>query len=95
METADPKQFHVTFIDGGRSATQPPNPEYPNGIDLAPYEGYVDTPLCKVELPYPARCVGGWRVECVKCGAGIICTTAGRADDPRSITVPCRIESRL
>lgn len=79
----------VKWIDGKREPQCAPNSEYPNGIDLDVSGGADKT--CQVPLPYPARRIGSYVVECPVCGAKTGCTTAGRADDPRSIKVACKI----
>lgn len=77
--------FTINWIDRGREPTQPPNPKFPDGID-------IDTghrPACKVTLPYPAKRCGLYVVECSKCGNRSAITTAGRPDDPRSVMLEC------
>ena len=80
--------FQITFHPSGRGKAQcPPNPAYPDGIDL-------DTgskPSCRAELPYPAPECGTWLARCALCGVAVACTAAGRPDDPRSITLPCDV----
>ena len=77
----------VEWIDRGREPKCPPNPEYPNGVDLDLSGGLEG---CKIDLPYPAKRCGVYVVSCAICGLSWGCTTAGRPDDPRSIKVPCR-----
>lgn len=79
--------FDIKWIDSGREPQVEPNPNYPNGID-------VDTagsakPACFTQLPYPARRIGQYLVTCRTCGLRAVITTAGRADDPRSVTLQC------
>jgi hypothetical protein len=81
----------ITWIDHGREPKCAPNPAYPNGMDIAPPWG--DVPTCKVDLPYPAKRCGIYVIKCEICGIQIGATTAGRADDPRSILIPCKIAS--
>lgn len=81
----------VKWIDGKAEPQCPPNPAYPAGIDLDVSPGATRT--CKVDLPYPAKRIGRYEVRCKVCGASVACTTAGRPDDPRSITMPCRLSS--
>lgn len=77
----------ILFLSHNRKAKNPPNPEYPNGMDLDLTFGA--TVACLVELPYPAECCGILFVECRKCGINAAITAAGRADDPRSARLPC------
>lgn len=44
-----------------------------------------------IDLPYPAERCGVYLVTCDKCGYSAAITTAGRVDDPRSVTIPCRM----
>jgi hypothetical protein len=87
----DTDSFKVEWIDGHREAQFPPNPAYPNGVDLdvAPRPG---VPTCHIDLPYPAKRCGLYHVECAICGSNAMITTAGRSDDPRSVRIPCRLE---
>lgn len=79
----------VEWIDGGREPTEPPDPRYPNGIDAGP-QGPLRLSSCRTALPYPAKRCGAYRVECETCGQSMLVTTAGRPDDPRSVTMICR-----
>ena len=76
----------VEWIDVGREPTQKPNPKFPNGVDLDTGE----RPACKVDLPYPAKRIGYFYIECEACGSNALITTAGRPDDPRSIHMICK-----
>jgi hypothetical protein len=80
--------LQVEWIDGMREPTQPPNPKFPNGIDLDFSRGAPRT--CKVDLPYPAKRIGKYVISCTNCGWTGLVTTAGRRDDPRSVKVPCK-----
>ena len=82
--------FKIDWIDAGREPACPPNPNYPDGIDLDLAGRAKNT--CNIELPYPAKRCGHYRVECKICGLTIGCTTAGRPDDPRSMRVACRTQ---
>jgi hypothetical protein len=81
-------QLVVTWVDAGKEPQVPPNPNYPAGIDLDISEGAAQT--CATPLPYPARRIGHYVVECRICGRRVGCTTAGRPDDPRSLTLACK-----
>lgn len=76
----------VKWIDGGREPQCQPNPNYPDGIDVIETTG---PNTCKVDLPYPAMRCGAYEVKCRACGRKITVTTAGRPDDPRSVTMQC------
>jgi hypothetical protein len=78
----------VRWIDGKREPVCPPNPLYPNGIDIDLSRGASVT--CSAALPYPALRIGGFAIDCPVCGQSAYITTAGRADDPRSIKVACK-----
>lgn len=78
----------VQWIDSGREPTQPPNPNYPHGLDVDVSDGKAKT--CSVSLPYPAKRCGAYYLECETCGITCLVTTAGRIDDPRSVKVACR-----
>jgi hypothetical protein len=85
---ANPKQFEIEWRDSGRSPQVKPNPDYPTGKDVDAAGDALDT--CTVPLPYPARRVGAYVLECRLCGFRAVSTTAGRPDDPRSIRLPCK-----
>lgn len=86
MSMSMASQFVIRFVPSGRGRAQnPPDPAYPDGM-------HVDVgrrPACKAALPYPAPECGLYTVRCKLCDASVICTTAGRPDDPRSMMVPC------
>jgi hypothetical protein len=79
--------FDIEWIDGGREPRCAPDPTYPSGKDVVIT---TEEPFCLVSLPYPAKRCGAYVVRCQKCGLSIAATTAGRADDPRSLTMPCK-----
>jgi len=77
----------VEWIDGGREPTQKPNPDYPDGIDVKIGGGPV---FCMIDLPYPAKRIGHYLIQCDTCHTTALITTAGRPDDPRSVKIPCK-----
>lgn len=81
-------QFQIEWTDRGREPTGTPDPLYPKGVDLDCSAGR--TPSCKVDLPYPAKRIGFYYVQCTLCKTNALITTAGKVDDPRSLTLPCR-----
>jgi len=81
----------VRFNDSDRTATQPANPEYPNGMDIVLAETVIQK-ICSRNLPYPAPRCGTYSVVCRECGFTALVTVAGRADDPRSITMACKVK---
>lgn len=83
----------ITWIDSGREPKETPDPAYPDGIDLDLSNG--KTPACIVEVPYPAKRIGHYRVECDICGRRIAFTTAGRPDDPRTVKFACKTQGKF
>jgi len=88
---APTKQFEITWIDGRREPQVKPNPAYPDGIDVSGVR--AGERGCRVKLPYPAKRVGSYLVACKLCNFSLALTTAGRTDDPRSVAMPCKIET--
>jgi predicted RNA-binding Zn-ribbon protein involved in translation (DUF1610 family) len=85
----DPKpDWYIEWRDGGRDPQSPPNPSYPQGIDMDASDGASVT--CQSSLVYPAPRCGAWIVRCRRCGTSAAVTTAGRPDDPRSLKLACR-----
>lgn len=82
----------VEWFDRGRDPVCAPNPAFPNGVDVDVSFGAPDT--CSTDLPYPAKRCGTYIVVCERCGYGVGVTTAGRPDDPRSLKIACRLETR-
>lgn len=82
----------VEWHGAGRKAQCPPNPAYPAGVDFDASNGAATA--CMKLLPYPAPECGLHVVHCSICGLSIGVTAAGRADDPRSVKVACKIEGR-
>lgn len=80
--------FKIEWIDAGRESTCAPNPAHPNGVDLDMASSL--NRACTAVLPYPAKRCGYYHVECKSCGLQFAVTTAGRADDPRSVRVNCK-----
>ena len=78
----------VVWHDSGREPECAPDPDYPSGIDIR-LNPLIDK-KCLVSLPYPAKRCGHYQITCEKCGRTLAVTTAGRADDPKSIEVPCK-----
>lgn len=81
-------KHEIKWVDHKLEPRVKPNPDYPNGIDMDVSKGASVT--CTVALPYPARRIGHYRIQCTQCGIVVGCTTAGRADDPRSIKIACK-----
>jgi len=79
--------FKITWVDWGREPRCAPDPDYPAGIDLDCTLGLSG---CTTALPYPAKRCGLYVVKCDACGMTVGVTTAGRADDPRSVRIPCQ-----
>lgn len=80
--------IRVTFLDSGRNPVCPPNPDYPDGIDVDISGGAQRT--CVVKLPYPAPRCGAMFIECDRCGTTAYVTVAGRVDDPRTVKLACK-----
>jgi hypothetical protein len=85
-------EFEVGFISKGRKAQCDPNPAFPEGVDVDLSGGRFAA--CTVEVPYPAEFCGTWVILCARCGYRCAVTAAGRADDPRSVTMPCKTEGK-
>lgn len=83
--------FSIEWLDKGREPQCPPDPRYPTGKDADLSKGAAKT--CKTALPYPAKRCGIYLVRCRKCGVNVGITTAGRPDDPRSVTLPCYVQA--
>lgn len=80
----------VTWFDHQRAPQCAPDPAYPNGrdIDMRPNRTAKG---CTVEVPCPAPRCGLYLLVCRSCGLSAAVTTAGRPDDPRKVTVPCKL----
>lgn len=77
----------IKWIDRHREPKCPPNPAFPEGVDVDVSDGARS---CQTPLPYPAPRCGVYVVTCDVCGYAAGFTTAGRPDDPRSVRVPCK-----
>ena len=70
---------HSVYWQGtGKEPKEQPDPGFPEGIDLDVSAGA--NPACMVQLPYPAKRIGFYLIECQLCGSRVACTTAGRVD---------------
>jgi hypothetical protein len=82
-------QFLVDWVDLHRSSDAPADPAFPAG---SPIDVALDAlRACRIELPWPAERCGIWLVTCQKCGLYIRLKTTGKADDPNSLRVACRL----
>lgn len=79
--------FDINWVDLHREPQCAPNPAYPDGLDIDATS--AGTKTCHTALPYPAKRCGYYVIECKTCGLRVAVTTAGRPDDPRSITLAC------
>lgn len=84
--TLKANHIRVRWVDAGEDPTQQPDPAFPRGVDYDISEGAQS---CVTGLPYPAKRIGKFLLDCRICRFGMVISTAGRADDPRSIRVPC------
>ena len=91
MEQEVMPDWQIEWVDHQRDPKCPPNPRYPDGIDVDLSDGATATCMAKLAHPTP-RC-GAYMVHCRACGASAGVTTAGRVDDPRSLKMACK--SRL
>jgi hypothetical protein len=80
----------IKIVTSGQKAQCAPDPRYPNGIDLDISHGV--TRSCTFALPYPAKSIGGYVVECPTCGLRVGLSVAGRPDDPRSLKLGCKAD---
>jgi hypothetical protein len=86
-------KFRIKWVDHGvGKSTREPNPAYPDGVDADCSRGAERS--CTAQLPYPAEGIGMHIVECTECGFRAAITAAGRADDPRSVTIPCKCDKK-
>ena len=79
----------IMWLDAGRTAQCAPDPRYPLGMDVDMSAGAEVT--CKANVPYPAPRCGQHFIHCETCGQKVIVTAAGRADDPRTVRVACKL----
>lgn len=82
-------RLKAKWIDSGLSPQHAPDPRFPNGIAIPAL--HPDEANCSMQLPYPARRVGYYLVECQRCRLTVLVTTAGRPDDPRSVALNCNL----
>jgi hypothetical protein len=78
----------ISWVDRGFEPRCASDPKTPDGVDLDMSKGAERT--CARALPYPAKRCGYFVVNCEDCGLSACITTAGRRDDPRSITLACK-----
>lgn len=77
--------------EGGRAPQVAPNPQFPKGKPLLHHD--EEMPSCQGNLPYvlwPERGLGLLIITCRQCGLVTTVTTAGRPDDPTSLTQNCK-----
>ena len=91
MEQEVTPDWQIEWLDHGRDPQCPPNPRYPDGIDVDVSHGATVT--CTSPLAHPTPRCGLYMVKCRVCGASSAVTTAGRPDDPRSLKMACKLAS--
>lgn len=84
--------MRLTWLDEGRRTQHPPNPAYPNDIEVDCSGGAAVT--CTQTLPYPAKGCGQYFLVCETCGRTILITATGQPDDPRSVKIACKTTQR-
>lgn len=80
--------LNIHWIDEKREPKCATNPAYPAGMDIV--QAKPGQKSCTVALPYPAKRCGMYLVDCPTCKMRVAVSTAGRPDDPRSLTVACK-----
>jgi hypothetical protein len=80
--------FKVEFLDSGREPKDKPDPAFPEGRHIVVSDQIQKA--CTRNLPYPAPRCGTYRVTCEVCGYVAAISVAGRTDDPRILTIPCK-----
>lgn len=80
----------ATWVDRNREPQCEPDPKFPNGTELDVSAGSLNT--CAMTVPYPAPRCGLYIIECDRCGQRVGITTAGRPDDPRTVTLGCFLQ---
>jgi len=84
--------WQIEWMDHGRDPQCPPNPRYPDGVDIDASNGAAAT--CASPLVHPTPRCGAYIVRCRICGVSAAVTTAGRPDDPRSLKMACKLASK-
>lgn len=79
----------VEFLDSGREPQEKPDPKFPDGRDISLLRHALQKGCCS-NVPYPAPRSGMYRITCRTCGLRVAVTVAGRADDPRTVMLPCK-----
>jgi hypothetical protein len=87
---SDEGHLKIFWLDHGRDPQCAPNPEYPNGIDVDLRQKKKGA-SCVATLNYPAPRCGVWLIACDRCHASFAVTAAGRVDDPKTVTLPCKL----
>lgn len=81
--------WDIHFIDGKREADGRADPKHPDGVDLNLTQHALQNRCCR-SVPYPAPRCGLYQIVCRVCRLSAVVTVAGRADDPRSVTLACK-----
>lgn len=83
--------LHCEFFDSGKPPQHPPDPRYPDGVDVDSSQGRE--PACWTKLPRVST-RGLMLVVCDVCRKRAVITVAGRVDDPRSYKMDCIPDKR-
>jgi hypothetical protein len=81
--------FDVMFLDSGREPQCKPDPKFPEGRHIVLGDPRKER-MCTRNIPFPAPRCGLYAVRCLECGYTAMLTVAGRPDDPRIVSMPCK-----
>jgi hypothetical protein len=81
--------FDITFVDSGREPQCKPDPKFPEGRHIVLGDPKTQK-MCARNIPYPAPRCGFYAIRCLECGCTVMLSVAGRPDDPRIVSVPCK-----
>lgn len=87
LRDSDAPWLRAAFLGAGRLAASPPDPAFPEGVDVDLSAGAKS---CAMALTHPTPQVGKWAINCESCGAVVVVTAAGRPDDPASVRIACK-----
>jgi len=87
----EPTKFRVRWVGGGCGIRpRQVDAKFIDGRDVETPPDEKGNPCCKVDIPYPAKELGAWKVECTECLARITVMATGHLDDPKSVQMPCQ-----
>lgn len=80
----------LSYMVRGGPPKSPPNPAFPQGVDVDLSDNAKVSCLVVLPYPNPNKNIGTWMIRCDQCKQIVAVTAAARSDDPRTVRLACK-----